>query len=110
MSVKCIPPHTPLLYSETGVYRGIAFFLIFDPKHRLWVLVRTGSNVYPQSMFGAKKMKILDFFHFFLFFLSFFFFSFLFFFFTALRKSNILHGHVFVRKVYYDMCLWNKII
>ena len=41
MSVKCIPPYTPLLYSKTGVYRGILFFLIFAPKHRLWVLVRT---------------------------------------------------------------------
>ena len=57
MSVQCIPPHTPLIYSKTGVYRGIPIFLNFDPKHRLWVLVRTtsprrgGSNVYPQSMF-----------------------------------------------------------
>ena len=41
MSVKCIPPHTPLLFRKTGVYRGILIFLIFDPKHRLWVLVRT---------------------------------------------------------------------
>ena len=32
-----------LLYSKTGVYRGITIFLIFDPKHRLWVLVRTTS-------------------------------------------------------------------
>ena len=32
----------PTLYSEAGVYRGI-FFLIFAPKHRLWVLVRTAS-------------------------------------------------------------------
>ena len=36
-------PHTPLLYSKTGVIRGIHIFLIFDPKHRLWVLVRTAS-------------------------------------------------------------------
>ena len=43
MSVKCIPPKTPLLYSKTGVCRGIPIFLIFDPKHRLWVLVRTAS-------------------------------------------------------------------
>ena len=43
MSVKCIPPYTPLLYSKTGVYRGIHFFLIFSQKHRLWVLVRTAS-------------------------------------------------------------------
>ena len=36
MSVECtcIPPYTPLLYSENRVYRGVPFFLIFDPKHR----------------------------------------------------------------------------
>ena len=33
--------HTPLLCSEKGVYMGIIIFLIFAPKHRLWVLVRT---------------------------------------------------------------------
>ena len=37
------PPYTPLLYSKTGVYRGIHFFLIFALKHRLWVLIRTAS-------------------------------------------------------------------
>ena len=31
---------TKLLYSKTGVCRGIPIFLIFAPKHRLWVLVR----------------------------------------------------------------------
>ena len=44
MSVKFIPPYTPILYSKKGVFRGIAIFLIFDPKHRLWVLIRTASN------------------------------------------------------------------
>ena len=29
-------------------------FLIFSLKHRLWVLVRNGSNVYSHSMFRAK--------------------------------------------------------
>ena len=58
MSVKCIPPRTPLLYSKTEVNRGIPIFLSFDPKHTAvdrgyslepnW---RGGSNVYPQSMF-----------------------------------------------------------
>ena len=43
MSVKCVPPQTPLLYSKTGVGSGIPIFLIFAPKHRLWVLVRTAS-------------------------------------------------------------------
>ena len=37
-------------------------FLIFAPKHRLWVHVRTasargGSNEYPQSMFWSKNKK-----------------------------------------------------
>ena len=40
MFVKCKPPQTPVLYSKTGVCRGILIFLIFAPKHRLWVLVR----------------------------------------------------------------------
>ena len=53
-------PLEPHFYiSKTGVYRGIPIFLIYAPKHRLWVFVRTasarprrgGSNVYPQSMF-----------------------------------------------------------
>ena len=45
MSVKCLPPQTPLLYSKNGVCRGIPIFLIFALKHRLWVLVRTASAV-----------------------------------------------------------------
>ena len=58
MSVQCIPPCTPILYSKTGVRRGIPIFLIFVPKHRMWILVRRGgSNVYPQSMFWAKIIK-----------------------------------------------------
>ena len=37
-------------------------FLIFAPKHRLWVHVRTaphrgGSNEYPQCMFWSKKKE-----------------------------------------------------
>ena len=38
-------------YRKTWVCRGIPNFLIFDSKHTLWVLIRTGSNVCPQSMF-----------------------------------------------------------
>ena len=40
-SMKLIPPHIPLLYSKNGVWRGIPTFLIFSPKHILWVLVGT---------------------------------------------------------------------
>ena len=38
MSVKCISPHTSFLFSENEMYRGKYSFLIFLPKHRLWVL------------------------------------------------------------------------
>ena len=34
-------PYTPLLYSKSGVYRGIHIFLIFALKHKLWVIVKT---------------------------------------------------------------------
>ena len=51
MSVCFIPLYTPLLFSKTGVYRGIHYFLIFALKHILWVLVRGGSNVYPEARF-----------------------------------------------------------
>ena len=43
MSMCFIPPYTPLLYSKTGVYRGLDYFLIFALKHILWVHVRTAS-------------------------------------------------------------------
>ena len=45
MSMECRPPYTPLLYSKSGVYRGIHYFLIFALKHILWVLVRTAEAV-----------------------------------------------------------------
>ena len=38
-----LTPLNPLLYSKTGVYRGIHYFSYFCSKHRLWVLVRTAS-------------------------------------------------------------------
>ena len=47
-------PHTPLLYSKTGVCRGIPIFLIFAPKHRLWVLVRTASPCTDNLCFKQK--------------------------------------------------------
>ena len=57
MPVKCIPPQTQPFYSKTWICRGIPNFLVFDPKHRMWVLVRIaspyrcGSKVHPQSRF-----------------------------------------------------------
>ena len=41
--VEIISPYTPLLYSKTGVDRGIHYFFIFALKQRSWVLVRTAS-------------------------------------------------------------------
>ena len=35
MSVCFIPPYTPLLYSKTGVYKGLHYFHIFALKHIL---------------------------------------------------------------------------
>ena len=65
MSVKCVPPQTPLLYSKTGVCMGIPVFLIFAPKHRLWVLVRVAVLTSTHNLcltFGAKIRKISFFF------------------------------------------------
>ena len=56
MSVKCIHPRIPLLYSKTGVYRVYIFSLFFllpniDCGYTLELPRRGGFNVYPQSMF-----------------------------------------------------------
>ena len=52
--LKPVGRHTeiPLLYSKTGVCRGIPIFLNFATKHRLWVLVRTAS---PRPAFPFPK-------------------------------------------------------
>lgn len=49
-----LPPRTPLLYSKTGVCRGIRNFLISTLKHRLWVLVRIA------SLRRFKRVPIID--------------------------------------------------
>ena len=58
-------PLKPLLYSKTGVYRGIHSFSYFCWKHRLCNSLepprRGGSNEYPQSMFWAEIWKISEF-------------------------------------------------
>ena len=72
---------------KTGVRRGIPIFLIFAPKHRLWVLVRTASarwfyrvpTIYVLSKNKKNIKKIL---------LKFSFFT--------TKNPCILHGHVFV--------------
>ena len=63
MSVKSVPPcRTPLLYSKTGVCRGIPIFLIFaqniDCGYSLEPPQQGGSNVYPQSVLSKNKKNI----------------------------------------------------
>ena len=48
--LKNIPPHTPFVYSKTGVWREIPI-LIFDPK-----------QIVGKSIFSAKILKISKFF------------------------------------------------
>ena len=55
-------PLEPFLYSKTEVCRGIPIFFLFllqiiDCGYSLEPPWRGGSNVYPQSMFGAKKKE-----------------------------------------------------
>ena len=79
---------TPLLYSKTGVCRGIPIFLIFAPKHRLWVLVRTASarrfqrvpTIYVLSI-NKKNIRL---------------FLWKIFIFDNFKNLCILHGRVFV--------------
>ena len=54
MSVQLKSPRTPLLYRENWVCRGIPNFLIFDPKHTLWVLLRTASACTHNVCFELK--------------------------------------------------------
>ena len=57
MFVKCIPPQTPLLYSETGMgYAWVYLFFLFllqniDCGYSLELPRRGSSNMYSQSMF-----------------------------------------------------------
>ena len=73
--VKCpcnVDPLTPLLYSKSGVYRGIHYFLIFAPKHVHTIYVL------------SKNKKIINPFHLKIFF------------FTAVKYCKILLRHVCV--------------
>ena len=73
MSMKCIPPHTPLLYSKSGVYRGIPIFLFF-------LFIGYSLEIYVSSK-NKKNIKIflLKIFNFYNF-----------------DKIYLSHGHVFV--------------
>ena len=56
MSVKCIPlkPH---FYIEKLVCRGIPIFLIFDPKHTLWVIVFNENFLIKQLQMGRHILR-----------------------------------------------------
>ena len=67
MSLKCLP--TPLLNSKTSVYSDLLVYLLFlfsiqniDGGYTLEPPRRGSSNMYPQSMFRAKILKISKFF------------------------------------------------
>ena len=86
MKNENIPPSTPLLYSKAGVCRGIPSFLIFAPKHRLWVLGRTATPTVPTIYVLSKNKKNIK--HFLL--KNFIFYNF--------KNLFILHGQVFIMK------------
>ena len=75
MSVCFIPHYTLLLYSKTGVYRGIHYFLIFALKHILWVLT---IYVLSKNMNIVKKVQLNIVI------------------FTSVVNRYVLHGRVFV--------------
>ena len=83
LSVQCTSPYTPLLYSKTGVYRGIHFFL------NEAVLMCTHNQC-----FRAKKEKYYNF-------------QQQINIFTALKYCCILHGHVCVM-ISYDILKTGK--
>ena len=60
MSMKSIPHLTPMLYNKSGVYWGIQVFLIFDPKHRLWI--RVGEAVLTHNQCFELNIKNIIFF------------------------------------------------
>ena len=67
MPIYFWPPWTPPLYSKTGVYRDIHYFLLLllkkiDCRYSLEPSHWGGSNVYLQSMFWAEIWKISVFF------------------------------------------------
>ena len=62
----CVYNFTPLLYSKTGVYKGIHYFFLFlletiDFRYSLEPPRRGGSkcNEYPQFMFWAEIWKLI---------------------------------------------------
>ena len=84
--MKCIPPHTQLLYSKSGVYRGYTYFL-FLIQNRFWVLFRTAvllcthnqcfENIKNIDFFFSNEISLI--------------------FFSAEKDLCILHGQVFIK-------------
>ena len=91
-------PLNPILYSETGVYMGIYYFLISAQKHRLWVFIEPPRL--PQYMFLAEIWKISE-----------FFIRFLFLFLGVAKFSMYLNRRVFVMSdfLYYTILKWKSL-
>ena len=53
-----LTPLNPLLYSKTGVHRGINYFSYFCSKTQIMGTHQGSSNKYPQSMFWVEIWKI----------------------------------------------------
>ena len=57
MSVCLIPPYNPLLYSKTGVYKGLPYFLIFALKIYCGYSLEPHEAVVPTIYVLSKNMK-----------------------------------------------------
>ena len=59
LACPCVlnPPYIPLLYSKTGVYRGIHYFLIFALKPILLIRVPT-INIMSKNMKIVKDIQL----------------------------------------------------
>ena len=57
INVNPVNPVYPV-YRKTGVCRGIPNFLIFDPKHTLWVLARQFFFPMKFSFFAFEKKNL----------------------------------------------------
>ena len=77
MSVIYTPPFTPCLYSKTGVYRAMQFFLIFALKHDC------GYSLEPPHVLSKNKKNITIF-------------HLQIIIFTVVKYCSILHGRVCV--------------
>ena len=56
-NVYPLEPHFLYTSSKTGVCRAKSIFLIFAPKHRLWVFVRTAS---PMRFYRVPTIYVLS--------------------------------------------------